>query len=103
MQMTDVASRNQIIRKAMTEYRLKREDLQERPPPPVDKKGNSGIFEMHPNDVLRLSPWTFVLEGLVIEMRKLAILNVNATKALNEKYAQMMRRHFPGITFLTAE
>lgn len=103
MQMTEVASRNQIIRKAMTEYRLKREDLQERTPPPVDKQGISGIFEMHPNDVLRLSPWTSVLEELVIEMRKLAILNVNATKALNKKYAQMMRKHFPGTKFLIAE
>lgn len=103
MEITEVAARNQIIRKAMTEYRIKREALQERTPPPIEKQGNYGVFEMHPNDVLRLSPWTIVLEGLVVEMRKLAIQNVNATKALNEKYAQMMRKHFPGTKFLTAE
>lgn len=103
MQMTEVASRNQIIRKAMVEYRLKREDLQERTPPPVDKQDNFGVFEMHPKDVLSLSPWTSVLEGLVIEMRKLSILNVNATNELNDKYTTMMRKHFPGVKFLSAE
>ena len=103
MAISEVSRRNEIIRKAMSEYRIKRELLQEKSPPPVEFSGSVGVFELSGNDVLRLSPWTAVLEDLVIQMRNLTVINFEATKALNVQYTAMMRKHYPGKKFLISE
>lgn len=100
MQLTESASRNLIIRRAMAEYRIKREAIQEKTPAPIEYGDNVGVFELSGSDILRLSPWTSVLEGLVIDMRGLAITNLNASRNQVELYKTMMRKHFPGKKFL---
>ena len=103
MRLTEVSARNIIIRKAMSEYRMKREALQEKTPPPIESHGNIGVFELSAKDVIRLSPWTAVLEDLVLQMRNLAELNLSAIHDLNTQYSTMMRKQFPGEKFLTVE
>lgn len=100
MRMTESSSRNLVIRKAMAEYRLKREALQEKIPTPIEFHGNVGVFELTGSDNLKLSPYTSVLESLVLQMRRLAILNINETKNLAKLYEKMMKKHFHNAKFI---
>jgi hypothetical protein len=99
-QITEISARNHIIRKAMTEYRIKRENLQEKSPPPTGYSGSIGSFELAGEDLLKLRPWMSVLQDLVSQMRQLAGINVDATKRVVPLYEAMMRKNFPGTKFL---